>query len=69
MKSYVVTVKNINDYSVASKLYAVASECCSCKVNSNLPEVSFTFKNKSDKIFFERMIRSLSIFSNYEIYN
>ena len=67
MKTYSAKVKNINDYSSAAKLYMIASECCSCKVVNNLPEITFTFSSIGDKNCFKRMVKCLQIFSKYEI--
>ena len=67
MKNYPVTVKNIHDYRIASKLYVIANECCACKVSSDLHEITFVFSSKSDKSCFKSMVNGLSIFSKYEI--
>jgi hypothetical protein len=67
MKKHKITVKNIHDYSVVSKLYIIASECCSCNVVNKIPEITFTFSSESDKNCFEQMVKSLRIFSKYKI--
>ena len=46
MKTYSITIKNVNDYAIAGKLYTIANECCVAESNNNLPQIVFTFFKK-----------------------